>query len=161
MKIIVFSDSHGDSFKMLEALSREKDGLGYILHLGDHCTDIRYIERAAGIIPAVAVVGNNDHYMAQLEYAEEKILEIYGKRIFMAHGHKHCVKQGFNVLNAVAKSNKCDIALFGHTHTAFYEKINGIHMLNPGSIGCPSVRGNTYALINITEDNITFEIKEV
>ena len=72
MKIIVFSDSHGDSFKMLEALTREKDCLGYILHLGDHCTDIRYIERAAGIIPAVAVVGNNDHYMAQLEYAEEK-----------------------------------------------------------------------------------------
>ena len=30
-----------------------------------------------------------------------------------------------------------DPALFGHTHKLFYDKHNGLAMMNPGSIGAP------------------------
>jgi putative phosphoesterase len=161
MKILVFSDSHGNTLQMTEAIYRHKNECDYILHLGDHCTDIRYIDRIAGVTPVLAVVGNNDHYMARNEYPEEKIIDIGGKKFYLAHGHKHCVKQGYDVICAVARSKGCEIALFGHTHIPYYSKISGIHLMNPGSVGYPSSKGYTYGLINIKNDDISFEIKEV
>ena len=36
-----------------------------------------------------------------------------------------------------AKEIGADLALFGHTHKLFYDKHNGLAMMNPGSIGAP------------------------
>jgi len=161
MKILVFSDSHGNSLQMIKALSQHKNEIDYIIHLGDYCTDIRYIENISGITPVLAVVGNNDHYMAKNEYPEEKIIEIGGVNFLLAHGHKQAVKQGTNVLAALAKSKNCTAALFGHTHIPYCGKENDIYLLNPGSIGYPSAKGYTYGIITIENNNITMEIREV
>lgn len=36
-----------------------------------------------------------------------------------------------------AKEIGADLVLFGHTHKLFYDKHNGLAMMNPGSIGAP------------------------
>ena len=36
-----------------------------------------------------------------------------------------------------AKEVGADLVLFGHTHKLFYDKHNGLAMMNPGSIGAP------------------------
>ena len=49
-----------------------------------------------------------------------------------------------------AKKKGASVVLFGHTHEAFYEYRDGIHFLNPGSLGSP--RGPlypTYGVIDI------------
>lgn len=54
---------------------------------------------------------------------------------------------------AIRKEAK--VVLFGHTHEAYYEYRDGIHILNPGSLGHP--RGSlypTYAVIDIQGKNI-------
>lgn len=161
MKILVFSDSHGNSQQMIKALSQHINETDYIIHLGDHCTDVRYIENISGITPVLAVVGNNDHYMAKNEYPEEKIIEISGINFFLTHGHKQAVKHGTNVLIALAKGKKCNVALFGHTHIPYCGKENDLYILNPGSIGYPSAKGYTYGIITIENNNINMEICEV
>jgi putative phosphoesterase len=161
MKILVFSDSHGNSQQMIKALSQHINETDYIIHLGDHCTDVRYIENISGITPVLAVVGNNDHNMAKNEYPEEKIIEIGGINFLLTHGHKQGVKQGINVLIALAKGKKCNVALFGHTHIPYCGKENDLYILNPGSIGYPSAKGYTYGIITIENNNINMEICEV
>ena len=161
MKILVFSDSHGNSIQMTKAITEHKDDTDYIIHLGDHCTDIRYIQSISGVTPVLAVVGNNDHYMAKNEYSEEKIIEIGGIDFYLTHGHKQGVKQGTEVLLALAKNKDCKIALFGHTHIPCCCIKDGIYLLNPGSIGYPSSKGYTYGIITIKNNNINMEIREV
>ena len=49
-----------------------------------------------------------------------------------------------------ARELEAQVVLFGHTHEAFYEYRDGIHFLNPGSLGSP--RGPlypTYGVIDI------------
>ncbi len=161
MKIFVFSDSHGYVLQMLDVIKKHKSECDYIIHLGDHCTDTRYIDTVSGITPMVAVIGNNDHYMARNEYPEERIIELKGKRLFLTHGHRQGVKSGYDVLASLAINKQCDIALFGHTHTAFCGMVLGVHLMNPGSIGYPSIRGYTYGVITIENDILDFEIREV
>ena len=161
MKIFVFSDSHNNTLLMCDILKREKGNYDHIIHLGDHCTDIRYIETITGITPMIAVIGNCDSYYAKYEYSEEKIVELYGKRFFICHGHKYTVKQTYDLLVQRATKEDCDIALFGHTHNAVIEKIENLYLFNPGTIGVPTTNGNTYGIITIENGTLDFEIKRV
>lgn len=158
MKIFVFSDSHGNTLFMNDILSREKGNYDHIIHLGDHCTDTRYIEPIIGITPMISIIGNNDSYYARHEYSEEKVVELYGKRFFICHGHKYCVKQNFDLITKKAETECCDIVLFGHTHSACVEKRGSIHLFNPGSIGSISANGNSYGVITIECNDVKFEI---
>ena len=48
-----------------------------------------------------------------------------------------------------AKEKGADIALFGHTHTPFYEYRENIHLFNPGSVA-----NSEYGIIDITPSGI-------
>ncbi len=161
MKIIVFSDSHGNTLLMNDILSREKGCYDHVIHLGDHCTDTRYLEPIIGITPMISVMGNNDSYYAKHEYSEEKVVELYGKRFFICHGHKYAVKKDYSILAYKAVAERCDIALFGHTHTPVLEKHGDLYLFNPGTIGAPTVNGNTYGIISIDGNNIECKISFV
>ena len=159
MKIFVFSDSHGNTLLMKDVLSREKGNYDHVIHLGDCCTDTRYIEPVIGITPMIAVMGNCDSYYAKHEYSDEKIIELYGKKFLICHGHKYSVKQTFDIITQRAKNESCDIALFGHTHSAIFEKRDDVFLFNPGTIGASCAGGNTYGVITIENDECNFEIK--
>ncbi len=161
MKIFVFSDSHGNTLLMNDVLTREKGNYDHVIHLGDHCTDTRYIEPIIEITPLITVIGNCDSYYAKHEYAEEKVIELYGKHFFICHGHKYSVKQTYDILAQKAASEKCDIALFGHTHTAVIKKRGSVYLFNPGTIGAPTVSGNTYGVITIENNDAKFEIVKI
>ena len=56
---------------------------------------------------------------------------------------------------ATAKANKCDVALFGHTHIPFYEVMNDVHVFNPGSPSSPRGRSEpSYGVITISDSGI-------
>ena len=62
MKILVFSDSHGNPDHMLTAIRREAPDA--IFHLGDGESDLRAVKRAFPDLPIYSVRGNCDLFGA-------------------------------------------------------------------------------------------------
>lgn len=132
MKILVLSDSHGKNEGMWQAI-RQEEPLDWILHLGDieGCEQLLQ-ERAAC---AVEIVKGNVDFSSQNSL--EKVLTIAGQSIFLCHGHRYGVEYSRKRLALEAKQKGCTIALYGHTHRPLQEEVEGVKVLNPGSISYP------------------------
>ena len=127
MKLLVMSDSHGTISYMKEAVKIEKPDIA--IHLGDCMSDA---ERLGDMFPDLrlfSVKGNNDWYGGSLDAVYETD---FGK-IYMCHGHMLGVKSGLENLVYKAKDKGCSIALYGHTHRAHLEIIDGVTVVNPGA----------------------------
>ncbi len=141
MKILVFSDSHGNSSVMSEAIRKQlKHGLDMVFFLGDGISDF---EAAAKLLPGpryTAVLGNCDAYSYQPDGVYEKLIEAGGHRFLLAHGHRLGVKTGIQSAVDHAIRKGADVLLFGHTHEACDLTVDGseggsVRVINPGSCG--------------------------
>ncbi len=147
-KLIVISDTHG-SIKAVESLLPLVAENDYIVHLGDGVGDLRVVARA---YPEKAFFcsGNCD-FLAP--YPEEGVLEIERIRIFYCHGHKYGVKRGdLRALAEAAKTRDCTVALYGHTHAADISQIDGVTLINPGSLRTPIQKGGNYCYLVVEKD---------
>ena len=74
--------------------------------------------------------------------------------ILLTHGHYYGVSMGAEGLADEAKSRGCDIAMYGHTHRPFLDRIDGVTVLNPGSLSYPRQEGRhpSYMIITVHED---------
>lgn len=154
MRVAVFSDTHG----RLDRLPAAQSLLGPVdaaLHLGDHCGDAAAIGRALGA-PVHAVRGNCDYGgSAPLE----RIVELGGARLLCVHGH---LFPDLYHLALRAEQERCDAALFGHTHIPLIEAHGRILLLNPGSLSRP--RGGSRpgcALLSIEQGDIRVQMLSV
>ena len=136
-RLLVVSDSHTDirSLARVFEASVKKYGVpDAILHCGDGCLDLsRLDETFRAVNPDVllyAVRGNCD-WDGCAEVPFERVVELEGTRIFMAHGQRYAIKSTIFVLDDAAKEAGCSIALFGHTHVPFMQMAS-VLMLNPG-----------------------------
>ena len=150
-RIAVISDSHGS----IENLSLFTERLGQVdalYHLGDHAEDaIPIAERLnCGF---VSVRGNCDPFSdAPLSYT----VNWHGKRILLLHGHS---VTGRLSLVYAAKEANADAVLFGHSHTPSIETVDGVLLLNPGSLSRPRTsKGPSVALLTLTDDDLYGEI---
>lgn len=132
MKILIFSDSHGDLKNMKKAINHFSD-IKTLIHLGDFIKDANDIKLIFPHLNIYAISGNNDY--ENLE--SEKFIDLEENRFFITHGHKYGVYYGINNLYYKGIENGANIILFGHTHCKFLEKSNDILILNPGSISRP------------------------
>lgn len=130
-RVLVLSDSHGNVGNMIRAVKREEPDM--ILHLGDCVVDADALRREFPHITMVNVPGNCDFSWGDTE----RLIDIDGYKVLMCHGHTYGVKMSYMHLELHAKEVGADLALFGHTHKLFYDKHNGLAMMNPGSIGAP------------------------
>lgn len=147
MKILVVSDTHGDSGRLLKVLSDNKD-FDMLIHLGDGENDFREVQTRYPFKGMVYVAGNCDYGV----HSEEHIAIARGKRIFCCHGHRYGVNFGIETLVGAAVKNECSIALYGHTHVPKIETLNGVQIMNPGSLTLP--RGGserTFGVIEISD----------
>ncbi len=146
MKILVFSDSHGNNFMMQSIVNMHKPDK--VLHLGDHNSDAIWLKSQTGC-DVVFVAGNCDIGSSSPLL---KVLNVCGKTVFMAHGHKLGVKYGCDSFIAEARALGADIALFGHTHVPCYSFDGRLHVMNPGSISQPRQGSReSYGIIEIDE----------
>ena len=161
MKILVFSDTHGDITKMHEIISRKRADTDLVIHLGDNYRDVDEVSRDFPTIAFLGVRGNCD-FLANDDYPQSKIFTYDVHKFFLTHGHMQSVKKGEYALLALeARRNSCDVALFGHTHVAVCTEKNGVTVFNPGSISNPrDYTAGTYGIITITDGKLHFEIKE-
>lgn len=152
MKILVMSDSHGDTFDAALAVEQEPEAK-YVFHLGDGEHDIDDLAEKYTNRDFIRVRGNCD-FLSNLNTTA--YIEIEGVRIFAAHGHTLYVRDGYTSLYFAAKERNADIALFGHTHSPYLDNYNGVRLFNPGSI-----HDGRYGLIVIDSKGISCFHKKV
>lgn len=152
MRICVCSDTHGNFVETLQAI----DLVGapdLIIHLGDEIDDANMIEQLADT-PMIKVAGNCDRGVHEVRECCE---EIGGYRVFITHGDRYNVKSGLSELLARATAEKARIVLFGHTHDAMVQEIDGMLLVNPGTMHQRSA-SKSIALLTLDADGIHAEI---
>ena len=157
MKILIVSDSHGDTAAMRKAIARENPDR--LFHLGDVNRDVRRVAASFPNLPIDAVLGNCDGYSGE-EGPEELLTTVGGVRFFLAHGHRFHVKLGTAPLFRAGREAGADVICFGHTHRAVCVKQGGIWLVNPGSVGGSGAPA-TYAVAQADNGEVSVEIKGV
>lgn len=148
MKILVISDTHGSTGKVLE-IWEKLTNVDLIIHLGDYEKDARHLEEILGT-PIVSVKGNMDGSYSPDDY---KVIDTEYGKLFLAHGHMHNVKMSPLNLIYQAQELGCKAALFGHTHRPAYEESHGIRLINPGSLSQPRDGSQgSYAILHISPE---------
>ncbi|MDO4377585.1 MAG: YfcE family phosphodiesterase [Erysipelotrichia bacterium] len=142
MKIVVMSDSHGNDKNVIKVINENSDA-DYFYHLGDLCSP-NFSH------PKMTVIkGNNDY----ADYPTKIVVRFDRIKIFMLHSDKIY----FNRLEAMknlAKKENCQIVLYGHTHIPADDTIDGIRLLNPGSLSMNRDFSKlSYLILEIDENN--------
>ncbi|MGN0633117.1 MAG: metallophosphoesterase family protein [Oscillospiraceae bacterium] len=151
MRLIVFSDTHGNFRAAREVVERNQDVYTFIF-LGDGESEIDKLRIVYPEKMILNVAGNCDYN----SFTPDSDLYNAGKvKVLFTHGHRFGVKYGSEQLVAKAKEIGATVALFGHTHERYYQYIDGVHVLNPGSVSCPrDGRSPSYAFVDITPTGI-------
>lgn len=153
MKIVVFSDAHGNKTIVERIISFNPDA-DYIVSLGDSELSINFLMD----LDIIAIKGN---YPRDGGFVFESILKIEDKELFLTHGHKFGVHKSLKKLLHHAMKIECDIVLYGHTHVARVDKVNDLLLINPGSIKSPRSRMvPSYLILNINEGSVEYIFKE-
>lgn len=150
MKIIVVSDTHGSyrNFKKVMQLNRNAD---IVVHCGDSRDEIDQIKMEYPDKMYYTVKGNCD-FGTMLPVIEEFTAE--GVRFLATHGHLFNVKYGMLELSMAAKEKGAQIVLFGHTHYATDEVVDGVRYFNPGSLGY----GKSFGVIEVKDGQVLSNI---
>ena len=144
MKILVFSDSHGRTMRMIECVEEENPDM--LFHLGDMVEDTRDLHSVFPDLPLENVCVNNDWGS---NAPIDRIAEVQGIRFFLTHGHRYHVRTTTERIADAARENGCWIALFGHTHESLVESYGDVTVANPGSITLPYAELPSYLRITI------------
>lgn len=153
MKIAVVSDTHRIHSKIMKVCESIKAlNPDMILHLGDVTDDADYMEalldREVRRVP-----GNCD--VADREPGT-LFIKAEGLLILATHGHHHRVKTTLHDLARDAKKHGAKVALFGHTHVALEDEVDGVMVLNPGSASLPKNNQKSgYAMMTVTGEDIS------
>lgn len=153
MRILVISDTHGSNLNFEKAV--EKSAVDAIIFLGDGLSDIKEYMQIYKDIKFYYVKGNCD-------YSNEQTIGfeiIAGKKIMFTHGHLFDVKNTLTKIKNSAQTKGAEILLFGHTHNAYTDFYNGIHIFNPGS-AC-NFGKSTYGILQIEGSKINTRIYEI
>lgn len=145
MRVLVFSDSHGD----VRPMERAINAIGKfdaIIHLGDIERDVLWLAKHYPQYPLYSVLGNNDFFA---DREKEAVVTLDGVGIFMCHGHTRGVGRGTDNLLAAAKARGCSVALYGHTHRSDDRTEDGVLIFNPGSCTLPRESAPSFGILEI------------
>lgn len=140
---LILSDTHGNR-RAIDKIGGVLRECGVVFHLGDTSEDGAYI-RANYNKNAVLVNGNCD---GRKLGEDEVVTEIDGVKIFATHGHLYGAKYSLLKLAARAKELGCAYALYGHTHAAREDEIDGVTLVNPGAMTRYGKNSYCYLVVN-------------
>lgn len=145
MRIVVMSDSHGRADRVKKVIEEQPEAELFIF-LGDGTRDFHAAMR--GVPKEDWCVCGNCDFGSSDDY--NLVSYVWDIKFYCTHGHQWNVKYDPTELIEQAKQKEVRVLLYGHTHQAFYEYQDGLHIMNPGSLGSP--RGSlypTYGVIDI------------
>lgn len=153
MRILVVSDTHGNLDRFWEVFEKLKkeNPVHMIVHCGDYYDDALAIRRKAGI-PVTSVKGNCDGSFEEDDFV---LLETEAGDFMVTHGHMQGVGNDLQRLCYKAMEAGCIGALFGHTHRSAYVDLDGLYVMNPGSLVRPrDGSGGTFGILQTDEEGV-------
>lgn len=131
-RMAVISDTHGKSLDVLpQEIYDEVVAADIVVHCGDFdrlplLNQLRQVSKRF-----IGVYGNIDSIDIRAELPQKAVFEVEGRRIGVIH--PHWGGPPFGIEEAIAREfEDVDMILFGHTHDACYQTIEGVIFLNPG-----------------------------
>lgn len=135
MKVIVVSDTHRRNENYFKVLEMHKPDM--VIHCGD-AEGSEYALTEAADCPVKIVLGNNDFFS---DLPRELELELDGFQVWVTHGHTYYVSMSSEYIAQEAKARGKDIVFYGHTHKPSVQKVDGVYVVNPGSLSFPRQDG--------------------
>jgi putative phosphoesterase len=105
-------------------------GVEHIVHAGDVGSD-EVLERLEVIASVTAVAGNVDGGLRR-RLPDSVELELAGVRVAVIHGHQLARRTPAVVAGQFPGA---DLVVFGHSHVASVERVEGTLAVNPGAAG--------------------------
>ena len=127
-----------------------------IIHLGDEIGDATALEELVDV-PLIKVPGNCDHGSTE---PRERLESINGHTFYISHGDLCRVKTGVALIARRAAENKASVALFGHTHQPLVTNVDGIMLINPGTLMAGSDT-KSCAILKVTRNMVSAEIRYI
>ena len=151
MRAVVISDSHGDYTNVRRILLSQSKA-EVVFFCGDGIDELETLKNSFPEKMFIMVKGNCD-WGTSCKTTE--IFTMNGRKIMITHGHLYQVKFTYQNIINTARENGCEILLFGHTHTAYVDYMDGLYIMNPGS-----AHGSygAYGTLDITEKSIVANI---
>lgn len=150
MRVGVVADTHCPEFldELPPALFERLRGVDLILHAGD-VGGPGTLQRLRELAPVEAVRGDHDAAFTELPPSRE--LELAGRRVAVIHGNRsRLLEEPVTFLNTIAlglwfptpglkralrrRFPRADVIVYGHTHEARAEFIDGALLFNPGAV---------------------------
>lgn len=142
-KIGVIADTHGLLRTEIAEMFKDVD---LIIHAGD-VGKPQVLEELKTIAPVVAVKGNVDKGNLVKKLPSWENVDIGNKSIYVLHD--------IDRMDIEPKGADIDIVIYGHSHKASEERVEGVLYLNPGSAGPKRFSlPITVAILIIENDNI-------
>ena len=159
MKLLVVSDIHGSAYyaeKIPEIFEKEK--ADKIIVLGDlyyhgprnpltkDYSPMKVAEILNSLKDSLEVIKGNcdaevDEMISEFKFKEHLLLDVNNLKVYFTHGHKN------NMDNL--PDEQIDMMVYGHFHTGFIVKKDGIIFANPGSISLPKDNTkNSYLILD-------------
>ena len=157
MRIVVFSDSHGDIFQAIEVVRRNEREKIFVF-LGDGADELETLREMYPHKEFIGVRGNCDFFC---HLPDEYMMDSGGVKLLCTHGHLYSVKYSTEKLGESARKKGATVSLYGHTHKALVKYDDGLYLVCPGSVSRPADRYPTYATIDIIEKGIFCNIVEM
>jgi len=170
MKYIIASDIHGSALYCAKLLDRYKtEGAEGILLLGDVLYHGPRNDLPAGYAPKqviamlnplkehiLCVRGNCEAEVDQMVLdfdvtTEHRCLELFGRKLFMTHGHHVNIDAP-----APELSGGAGYVLYGHTHIPLKAEKDGVWYLNPGSVTIPK-NGSDHGYMTLDESGFAWK----
>jgi putative phosphoesterase len=122
-----------------------------LIHLGDFEGDDEAIAGMCGC-KMLIVPGNNDFFTG---YPKEIETEIAGRKVLITHGHYYMVSLDLRTIEDEARSRGMDIVMFGHTHKPVIQTVDGLTLINPGSLSYPRQQDRkcSYIMMEVDDEN--------
>jgi putative phosphoesterase len=143
MKILILSDTHGDT-SVLQEIKHKHSDANIVIHCGDSELPPFLTE------DMVIVKGNCDYF----DYSLRRDINIQNHKIHIEHGNLIRIPDQLFVEN-----NDYDIVIFGHSHCAKAIWYGNKLFLNPGSLTRPRDSNlGSYIILEIDNDKVNFNI---
>lgn len=151
MKILVVSDTHGDTGNLELVLRILGPRLDLLLHLGDGARDLDRLPRGLTLsLPVLQVKGNMD---SDAHLPPSRLIRAGNRLLYVSHGHAALASGSPLPMILAAREAGASACLFGHTHVPHKSYTDGLLVLNPGSLSRPRNGWNpSFALLTLPED---------
>jgi len=164
-RFLLFSDTHGSTGPLHQVLQMESPCDG-ILHCGDGLADLEGIHEKYNI-PVYRVAGNEDFMYTDVP--DRHLLVTDNCVMLMVHGHqwdlnpyydKEFMYKKYSAMAEAASYDGARILIFGHTHKTAIVCINGIWLINPGSMYNDGRSAMNYMVMIAENELITLHLKK-